>query len=462
MPIEKTRSPTSIQRVGEALSSFSERWMPDSMIIVWLLTFITIALVLALRLASPAQAVTAWGKGFWELLPTSMQICIMLLSGYVVARAPILTRWLKRLANLASPEKPAQAVLLVSLFSMLTAYVHWGLSLMGSSMLTVFVVRRVPKVDYRLLVASAYLGMGCTWHAGLTGTAPLWANTPDNPLMKRQILSYLIPQTETIFTPFNITLLIIVIVSVSALMYYLHSSDPRNQLSQERLDSLEIPELPKRPTTVSFAERMTWWPVFNIAIATLGAIWIASQARDAQNITQLFTFDNTNFLFLMLGLALHYRPIYFIKAVEEACRSVWGIIIQFPFYAGIFGLFTYTTLGERLALSFAALGTSQTFPLLTYWYVGILNYFVPSGGSEWLITSPYLVPAATKVGVPTELLILSFAWGNMMTDMIQPFFAIPLLSIAKVQFREIMGNLLLVFLLYFIITSVAFWLLPRL
>ena len=112
--------------------------------------------------------------------------------------------------------------------------------------------------------------------------------------------------------------------------------------------------------------------------------------------------------------------------------------------------------------AFAALSTAQTFPLLTYWYVGLLNYFVPSGGSEWLITSPYLVPAAATVGIPADRLIMSFAWGNMMTDMIQPFYAIPLLSIAKVQFRQIMGNLLLVFFLYFIITSVAFGLLPRL
>ena len=452
-----------IQRFGNALTQVSERWMPDSIIIVWILTLIIFISAMVWGDASPRKAVEAWGGGFWTLLPTSMQICIMLMTGYVVARAPVLNRLWQRLALLPSPDKPAQAVLLLSIFSMVTACVHWGLSLMASSMLAVFLVRRAPRVDYRLLIASAYLGLGCTWHAGLTGTAPLWANTPDNPLVKNKVLTDLIPQSQTIFTPFNVILLLIVIVSVAVLMYLAHpTAEHDHKITQQQLEAQEISTLPEPPKDLSPSGRLIWWPGFNFGVLALGVAWLFYQARGAANLSQLFTFDNTNFIFLLLGVALQYRPIFFIRAMEEAGRSVWGIIIQFPFYAGIFGLFTYTNLGRALAEGFVAIGTPQTFPLITYWFTGIINYFVPSGGSEWLVTSPYLVPAAQRIGVPMNKLILSYSWGNMMTDMIQPFFAIPLLSVAKVQFREIMGYLLMVFFVYFIITSIAFCLLPRL
>jgi short-chain fatty acids transporter len=164
----------------------------------------------------------------------------------------------------------------------------------------------------------------------------------------------------------------------------------------------------------------------------------------------------------MLGIALNYRPIFFLNAVEEAGRAVWGIIIQFPFYAGIYGLFTSTNLGAAIAEGFVEISTFNSFPLITFWYTGVLNYFVPSGGAEWLVTSPYLVPTAEALKVPMGQLILAYAWGNMMTDIIQPFYAIPLLSVAKLKFRDIMGYLFLVFLLYFVITTAAFLIMPRL
>ena len=434
--------------------------MPEALIIVWFLTFVTLVLALTVGEASPGKAVQAWNQGFWELLKPSMQICVMLITGYVVARAPILQKAWELLSRLPSPDKPAQAILLLSVFSMVTACIHWGLSLMGSSMLAVFLARRIPTVNYRLLVASAYLGLGCTWHAGLTGTAPLWANTPDNPVQK--IVPELIPQSQTIFTAFNIVLLLIVIVAVAVLMYKLHPRGAAaHQPNAEQREAYNAFAKPEKPRDGSFSSRLLWWPGFNVAVVIMGVLALYYQARGAANISALFTFDNTNFIFLILGIGLQFRPLFFVKAVEEAGRAVWAIIIQFPFYAGIFGLLSHTGLGESLTRFFVAIGSAASFPLITYWYSGVLNYFVPSGASEWLITSPYLVPAARNLGVPMPRLILAYSWGNMMTDMIQPFFALPMLAVAKLQFREIAGYLMLVFVLYFIITSAAFFIWPR-
>lgn len=449
------------------------------MIIVWILTFVTLALTIFLGAPlgevkpnwvckSPADwgmgvecSIRAWGQGFWALLGPSMQLCIMLITGYVVARAPLMKRMLGWLASI--PKKPAQAVLMLSIFSMITACVHWGLSLMASGMLAVFIVRNAPelKVDYRLLIASAYLGLGCTWHAGLTGTAPLWANTPGNPT--QNILKQAVPQTQTIFTLFNVVLLLIVIVSIATLIYLLHPSQQGTlSISKEQLKTLETFDIPKERNDTSFSNRLLWWPGFSIGVVLLGLAWLCTLWRISKQATELFTFDNINFVFLILGIALNYRPILFLNAVEEAGRAVWGIIIQFPFYAGIYGLFTFTNLGVAIAQRFVSISTPKSFPLITFWYTGVLNYFIPSGGAEWLVTSPYLVPTVETLHVPMSQLILAFAWGNMMTDMIQPFYAIPLLAVAKLKFRDIMGYLLVVFLLNFVITTTAFFIMPRL
>jgi short-chain fatty acids transporter len=257
--------------------------------------------------------------------------------------------------------------------------------------------------------------------------------------------------------------LLIVIISIASLIYLLHpSKEGTHSISKEQLKALESFDTLKKPSEPWFSNRLLWWPGFNFAVLLLGLAWLYTMWRSAAQTTELFTFDNINFVFLMLGLTLNYRPIFFLNAVEEAGRAVWGIIIQFPFYAGIYGLFTFTNLGVAIAQRFVAISTPETFPLITFWYTGVLNYFIPSGGAEWLVTSPYLVPTVETLHVPMGQLILAFAWGNMMTDMIQPFYAIPLLTVTKLKFRDIMGYLLLVFLLNFVITTTAFLIMPRL
>ncbi len=158
----------------------------------------------------------------------------------------------------------------------------------------------------------------------------------------------------------------------------------------------------------------------------------------------------------MAGILLHWHPRYFLKAAEEAGKAVWGIVIQFPFYAGIFGLFKFTALATVFVKTFVAISSPKTYLLFIYWYAGLLNYLIPSGGSEWAVTAPYLIPAAKQLGVDLWKTVITYAWGDMLTDMIQPFWAIAMLTVAKLEFKEIMGWLLIVFFVYFIITSAAF------
>lgn len=450
-----------LKQWGDSLTRWSERWIPDALVIVWVLSVITFIMALIWGEATPKGAVIAWGKGFWALLEFAMQMCLIMMTGYILACSPPVRRLLNGLSGLSNPDKPWQAIVAMSLFSMITAWINWGLSLIGSAMFALFLVRRNPKSDYRLLVAAAYLGLGCTWHSGLSGSATLLVNTPDNFLIKAKLLDTTISTTETIFTGFNIVLAIIVVVIVTILMALLHPKPDKTFVVQpELMDKLKLYEAPEKPKgQLSPSQWMNWWPGFNLIVAIGGLLWLLWEVS-TKGVAKSINLNNINLFFLMLGVLFHWRPWSFLKATEDAGKAVWGIIIQFPFYAGIFGLFKFTALATAFTKAFVAISSPATYLLFVYWYAGLLNYLIPSGGSEWAVTAPYLIPAAKQLGVSIPKTVLTYAWGDMMTDMIQPFWAIAMLAVAKLEFRQIMGWLLMVFFVYFVITSIAFLIFP--
>ncbi len=448
---------------GDGMTRWTERWIPDALVIVIVLSLVTYIFALIwgfkpeVSLGSRAyESIQAWGKGFWELLAFAMQMCLIMMTGYILACSPPVRRLLNGLSGLANPEKPWQAILVMSLFSMIMAWLNWGLSLIASAMLALFIVRKNPKVDYRLLVAAAYLGLGCTWHAGLSGSATLLVATPDNFLIKGKLLDATIPVANTIFHPFNLILTVIIIAAVTILMALMHPRPEKTYVVKpELMDQLKLYEAPPTPAKwESPSDWMNWWPGFNLIVFIGGLIWLiwhfSTKGLD-------LNLNVVNFAMLMLGILFHWRPWSFLKATEDAGKAVWGIVIQFPFYAGILGLFKFTLLSTVFTQAFVAISTPQTFPLFVYWYGGILNYLIPSGGGEWAVVAPYIIPAAKQLGVGMGTTVVTFAWADMMTDMIQPFWAIAMLAVARLHFRDIMGYLLMVFFIYFIITSLAFF-----
>ncbi len=447
-----------LAKIAQVLTSWSTRWVPDAFVIAIILTFFTAGLVWVVTPAGPFEIIKYWGDGFWTLLTFSMQMCLIIMTGYIVGVAPPVKKLLNRIANLA--KSPQSAVTLTALVAMVLCAINWGMGLITSAILVRFVAtstaQRGIRVDYRLLVACAYLGMAATWHAGLSGSVTLLVATPEH-FMQGDL--GIIPTTATTFHPFNITLVLIVIALLSAMAWKLHPSDdqvvtvaPNLVEMSHRHKSLEKAE----DSPAAYIESSRW---LSLVLGFFGVIWLGIYFY--QNGFKP-TLNVINLIFLTAGILLHRTPKLFIKAAEEGSKFLWYVIIQFPLYAGIFGMVKYSGFQDVAGQFIASIASASTFPLLTCWYSGLLNYIVPSGGGQWAVQAPYTMAAAAELGVSPSLTVLAFAWGEMITDGIQPFFCIPLLGITGVGFRDIMGFLLIFFIVYASVVSAAFLLVPYL
>jgi short-chain fatty acids transporter len=444
-------------RAAIRLNDWTQRWVPGAFTIAWLLTLIVFVLGWTVGKASILEGVRYWGDGFWELLPFSMQMCLVMFTGSLVAVSPPVARGLAWLA--ARPRSPRQAILLMALLSMLLALFHWGISIVGSAVLVREIGRRRTGADYRLLVAAAYLGMGTTWHAGLSASAPLLVATPGHFLESR---IGIIPVAETLFAPFNVILVSLVVALFAVVTPLLHPPPERTvNASPEQLDAIRTftpPRAPEGPGRRAPAARLEHSPWVNWTFGALALAWVATYFMRPEHPV---TLNALNFAMLGLAIALHPSAASLVAAAEEAGGLVFGIILQFPIYAGMYGIIKETHLAESLAQGFVTIANERTYPLVVYWYSGIVNYFVPSGGSKWAIEAPYILSAGQALGVPAAKVVTAYAWGDMMTDIIQPFWALPLLAAAKLDFREILGFCMILFCTYVPVVSLAFLLFQR-
>ena len=446
---------------GGVLTRWTERWVPDSWVIAVVLTVIVASLAVTLGGASAVTVLAAWGRGLWTLLALTMQFTLMMVVAYACAVSPPVKRLFGWLASRPDPSQPRQAILLMAVCSTVTAWLNWAFSLVVTAAFLPFVVRANPQVDFRLLVASAYLGLGTVWHTGLSGSAPLIIATPDNFLITAGVLNELIPTTRTLFTPFNLVYALIAgVLGVGIMMALVPPAEKTVCITNEQGAHL-IGATPAktRPIVMLPADWLEWWPGWSLIVGGAMLLYFLLQVRQV-GLGAAWTIDNYNLLFFALGLLLHWYPKSFLHACEEGIRTTWGIVIQYPLYAGIFGLMTYTDLGKVLTSVFVSASVPRLFPVVVYIYSAALNYFIPSGGSKWIVEASYLIPAGQALGVSVPTVTLSYAYGDMTTNLLQPFWAIPILTVAGLRFGDIMGYCLVVSGLMFVFNVFALLLIP--
>lgn len=422
----------ALTRLALALNAFSERWIPSALAISCLLTFVAFGMAFTLTDAGPLKVLNAWGGGVWALLEFAMQMTLIMISGSLLAESPALRRGLDALASV--PRSPRGAVVWLAFLSMALCWVHWGLGLIGSAFLARRLALRQPKVHYPLLVAAAYWGMGASWHGGLSGSATLLVATPKHFL---ESTIGIIPLSQTTFSPLNLSLVAVSFVLAVALAWALYPSEKDvRHADPAALESFKDPAPPHLPAARTFSAKIERSWLCNGALGALGLAWLA---QDAAVNGFTLTFNKINLLFISAAFLSYPNPGALAAASERAAGYAHGIILQYPLYAGVFGLIKGTGLDVTLGRFFVSLGGVEGFPLVVYGYSAILNYFIPSGGSKWAVEAPYLLEAAKTLGVPYSKVVLAYAWGDMLTDLLQPFFCLPLLAIAKVEFREILG-----------------------
>ena len=252
----------------------------------------------------------------------------------------------------------------------------------------------------------------------------------------------------------------VVVPLLAALAAALHPAPHETRtVAAAALDSLERFEPPPAPAVRTVASAIDHSRLLTLAIAFCGLGWLGWYFWSRGF---ALTLDVLNFAFLMLAVLLHPSAASVFAAAEKGAALLAGIVLQFPFYAGMYGVIQGTGLAVVVGEAIARYASADSLPAILYWYSGVINYFVPSGGSKWAIEAPYLVDAASRLGVPTSQVVLAYAWGDMATDIIQPFWALPLLAAARLDFRDIMGYAAIVFVVYNVVVSIAFWMLPGL
>ncbi len=424
-----------------------ERFLPNPFIFAILLTFIVVIASMSFTRTTPFDVVDAWYGGFWNLLAFSMQMTLVLVTGTILATAPAFKRLLQRLA--AIPNNKIQAILLVSIVALLASFINWGFGLVIGAIFAREVAKQVDDVDYPLLIATAYSGF-LIWHAGISGSIPLLIAGGGQAIADQTggVITEAIPTSATIFSAVNLALIIFIMLTLPFLLALMHPKKDQTKTVDPKVleDAPEETKIPRSEMTP--AEKLENSYIINYVLAGMGFLFII---RYFVNNGFDLNLNIVNFIFLFTAILLHGTPINTVKAVNNAAKSVGGIVLQFPFYAGIMGIMTYVgpagvSLAGGISDFFVNISTETTFPLFTFLSAGIVNFFVPSGGGQWAVQAPVMMPAGQALGVDAARTALAISWGDAWTNMIQPFWALPALGIAKLGAKNIMGYCLIVLL----------------
>ncbi len=390
---------------------------------------------------TPIEVIEHWGGGVWNLLAFAMQMALVLVCGSTLAAAPSIKQGIDALARI--PKSPAAAIALVTIVSALCCWLNWGFGLIVGVIFAKAIARHLSGVDYRLLIASAYSGF-VVWHAGLSGSIPLTMATPGDALSTATngALTSPVPVSQTILDPHNIVIVVLVIVAITVANTLMHPKKDAVTVDPALLEegTENFGEL-KNAKDFTPAQRMEHSPLLSWMIALLLASYLVVKLVFRGGSLDL---GIVIMIFLSLGLMLHGSPLAYVRAFGKAATGASGIILQFPFYAGIMGIITGVgasgiCMGTVIADACIKISNPTTYPLLTFLCAALLNMFVPSGGGHWAIQAPIMFTAGADLGVDAGLTGTAIAWGDAWTNLIQPFWALPALAIAKLSARDIMG-----------------------
>ena len=436
---------STLARTALRLSAWAERWFPDAYVFA-ALGVVVVAIAAMCIGASPKATAIAFGDGFWSLIPFTMQMVFVVIGGYVVASSPPVARLIDAMAGV--PKGGRGAVAYVAIVSMLASLLNWGFSLVFGGLLVRALARRSDlKMDYRAAGAAAYLGLGATWAMGLSSSAAQLQANPASLPKPLLAITGVIPFTETIFLWQSIGLTLILIV-VSALIAWFSAPAAAQAQTADRFADAALVDAAATRNDAPATQPSEWLersPLLTVLVALLALGWLVNELATKSTIVAISNLNTYNFLFLMLGLLLHWRPRNFLDAVKRAVPSTTGVLIQFPLYGGIAAILTTAkgsddhTVAHQLSSLFVHLASTDTYALVIGAYSAILGFFVPSGGGKWLIEAPYVMQAANDLHYHLGWAVQVYNAAEALPNLINPFWMLPLLGVLGLKARDIVG-----------------------
>jgi len=444
-----------IPRLGTALARVARRIVPDPFVlalgltaIVFICGFLVVLIARDLPWSDSLWTLcTGWYQGFKDPqgLTFALQMCLVLVTGHALAVTPAVQRFVTLIARI--PKTTPAAALLVAAVACLAGIIHWGLGAIVGALLGREIARSAlkegRKLHYPLLGAAAYSGLA-VWHGGLSGSAPL--KVAESGHFVENLMGVL-PMSKTVFSPLNLLITGALLVVIPVLFWALA---PRKESDAQGPPANTLGKLPARDKADG-SGLVALLQNSNIVGATVGLGGLAFFACASATGRMAFDLNAVNVLFLFLGITLHGGLRHYVAAVADGARGAGAIVLQFPFYFGILGIMQSSGLIQLVSAGFAGIAGRTTFPVLTFFSAGLVNLFVPSGGGQWIVQGEVLIRAGQELGVSPQTTVMAFAYGDAWTNMLQPFWALPLLGIMGLKARDIIGYTAVIFLAMLII-----------
>ncbi|ERG64508.1 MULTISPECIES: short-chain fatty acid transporter [Agrococcus] len=427
------RSGAPLARAMRPINNVVERWIPSALVFAIVLTLVVALLALTVTQTNPVDLVKSWGDGLSGLLAFMTQMALILLLGHMLANTRPVRKLLSKLASL--PQTPVQAYLFVFVIASVASLITWGLGLVVGGLLAREVAasgrERGLRLHFPMLVAAGFSGF-VVWHMGYSGSGPLTAATPDS-FIAEHLGGEVVPITETTFALPNLigAVATIVVVAVALALIAPRGKDRIVELEIDLREQLVETE----EEVVTPADRIDASRIVTLLVGAALVFYLVVHFVQGGTLT----LDIVNWSFLALIFLLVKNPFEIIRLTKEAASNVGEILLQFPLYAGILGMMTGSGLIQVFSDWFVAISTPTTFGVLALLSAGLVNFFVPSGGGQFAVQAPILLDAAERIGVDPAIPIMAVAYGDQWTNMIQPFWALPLLAIAGLKMRDILG-----------------------
>lgn len=448
------------QLFTDYFTDFAQKWVPDSYVIALILTIAAVILAEVFTPATLLEIIVSWGNGFWTLLAFSMQMSLIVIMGYSLATTSVCEKIIDKICS--KPQSATSVYLYAVILSSAGYYLNWGFGLIFAGLIARNLSKQAEKkgilVDYRYLCGAAWTPF-YIWHMGLSGSAPLLVATADHFMVKE---IGIIPISMTIFHPYNLSLLTISILAILILFgFIMRPRNPNAIVTVSQINSNLIQEKKAVQPMNSLIQTPSEWvsqkPWCSYIIGVMFAVYLYYHffvLKKSLDINVL------NFLFFVLIIFLYKSPARLLTSFKDSTSAAWGVILQFPFYAGIFGIMKYTGLVDTIATWVIAFCTPYTFPAIAAILTGIISYFIPSGGSKWIIEAPFLIPAGQALGVLNPQTIICYLFGGDLVSLIQPFFAVPFMAVCGLEFKDFVGYSFVAFLVLGVIMVLGLTFIP--